>query len=296
VTGRERSGRLRHLQDALSDGGYSAPTTDVELSDCSLHPLTSLACSPSPKRQLGTCQPLKQTSTNQPQITAGALSGSLSSVNVDAVVQTPTQIEGLSIRNLLTAGGAEKQPLVLRRVRDLYDQHLYLQAYRESIAYWRPTTVLAGLSLDELILGGRLAARLGGSRLSRWLYRAAYARDRSSPHVRYYCARLRLRGWNPFDHLRAFEEQPDLGGDDIEVRASWLAWQAVTWASLRDFTRAEACIERAHSLAGSDSWVWSCESQVRGLADRWEDALRAAERAWEISPGAPYAAHSLGDS
>jgi tetratricopeptide (TPR) repeat protein len=99
-----------------------------------------------------------------------------------------------------------------------------------------------------------------------------------------------------FDQLRALEEQADLGGDDLELRACWFAWQAVTWASLRDFARAETCIEHADRLAAKDSWAWSCESQVRGLADRWEDALKAAERAWEMSPGAPYAAQSLGDS
>jgi hypothetical protein len=35
-----------------------------------------------------------------------------------------------------------------------------------------------------LILGARLASRLGGPRLSRWLYRAASERDPSSPRVR----------------------------------------------------------------------------------------------------------------
>src|SRR5439155_3939580 len=33
-----------------------------------------------------------------------------------------------------------------------------------------------------------------------------------------------------------------------------------------------------------------------GLEDRWDDALRSAELAWEINPGAPYVAHSLGQS
>ena len=128
------------------------------------------------------------------------------------------------------------------------------------------------------------------------LFRAPSARDPSSVRVKYYCVRLRRKGWNPFDHFRAFEEQPDLGGEDLELRASWLAWQSVAWASLRDFTRADDCLKQAHSLAPQDGWVWSCESQALGLADRWEDALKAAERACEISPGAPYAVHSLGNA
>src|SRR5262249_7131050 len=51
-----------------------------------------------------------------------------------------------------------------------------------------------------------------------------------------------------------------------------------------------------HSLATNDSWVLTCEASVLGMADRWSDALAAAERAWEVDPGSPFAANSLGAS
>ena len=184
----------------------------------------------------------------------------------------------------------------LHTIQELYDRHRFLEAYCQSAEYWKPSKSLELLSSGELILGGRLAARLGGLRLSRRLFRAAYARDPSNPRVQYFSIGCRRRAQHLVDYLRAIEVQPELNGADGEVQASWFALQAITWASLRDFARADASLERAHSVAMDDAWVWTCESHVRGLADRWEDALRAAERAWEISPGAPHAAVSLGNS
>jgi len=80
------------------------------------------------------------------------------------------------------------------------------------------------------------------------------------------------------------------------MQAAWLASHAVTWAFLRDFTRAHQCLERAHSLQRRDGWVTSCESDVLGFEDRWQEALKCAELAWAINPGAPHAARSLSTS
>jgi tetratricopeptide (TPR) repeat protein len=60
--------------------------------------------------------------------------------------------------------------------------------------------------------------------------------------------------------------------------------------------RADACLKRAHALSPRDGWILSCESGVLGFAHRWEEALKAAEQSWEISPGAPFAAYFLGNS
>jgi tetratricopeptide (TPR) repeat protein len=184
----------------------------------------------------------------------------------------------------------------LQNIQDLYDHHRFLEAYQQSSSCWTPATDIAGLLPNELILAGRLAARLGGSRLSRWLLRAAYERDPDSPRVLYFTRHVRQRARHLLDDLRAFELQPDLGGDDPDLRASWLASHAVTWASLRDFSRAQQCIERARCFATRDGWVLSCESDVLGLADRWDEALKAAELSWQASQGAPFAASSLGNS
>lgn len=184
----------------------------------------------------------------------------------------------------------------LESLQQLYDRHRFLTAFQQSSEYWKPSTSVVGLSLDELILGGRLAARLGGWRLSRHLFRIALARDPSDSRVRYFSKHLRHRQWRLLDDLRDFEAHPDVCSDDPETQASWLASYAVTWAFLRDFVRAHQCLERACKLNQKDAWVISCESDVLGIEDRWDEALKSAERAWALNPGAPYAARSLANS
>jgi tetratricopeptide (TPR) repeat protein len=152
------------------------------------------------------------------------------------------------------------------------------------------------LSVEELILGGRLAFRLGGWRLSRRLFRAAYARDPVNPRVRYFANHARRLRSRLLDDLTEFEANPDICAEDPEMQAAWLASHAVTWAFLRDFTSAHQCIQRAHRLQCRDGWITSCESDVLGLEDRWNEALKCAELAWEINPGAPHAARSLSTS
>ena len=116
--------------------------------------------------------------------------------------------------------------------------------------------------------------RLGGWRLSRRLFRAAYARDPVNPRVRYFTKHARRRRSRLLDDLREFEANPDICAEDPEMQASWLASHAVTWAFLRDFTTAHQCLERARSLHCRDGWVASCESDVLGLEDRWNEALQ----------------------
>jgi tetratricopeptide (TPR) repeat protein len=184
----------------------------------------------------------------------------------------------------------------LEKIQSLYDQNRFLEAFRESAHYWKPPANLDRFSSDELILGARLASRLGGSRLSRWLFRAASERDPSSPRVRYFVNRVRHRRRSLLDELRDREAHPTLDTDDAELQSSWLAWNAVLWATLRDFARAKDGLERARALYSKDGWVSSCESDVLGMEDRWEEALKAAELSWELNPGSPYTARSLGAS
>jgi tetratricopeptide (TPR) repeat protein len=184
----------------------------------------------------------------------------------------------------------------LAELQSLYDSNRFLEAFRQSAAYWKPSKRLENLSSDELILGGRLAFRLGGWRLSRRLFRVALACNPSDPRARYFAHGLRRPKRHLFDDLRIWETNPELSGADPDTQASWLASQAITWASLREFSRAHTCIERARSFQLSQSWVLSCESNVFGLEDRWSEALRSAERSWELNPGTPFAAHSLGQS
>jgi tetratricopeptide (TPR) repeat protein len=184
----------------------------------------------------------------------------------------------------------------LENIENLYKTHRYLDAFQMSASYWDESTDLEGLSVDELIFGCRLASRLGGDRLARWLILKALERDPSRPRVKYYAQHVHQRGQNLFDTLRADAAQPELGSGDPELDSGWLATQAFRWASLRDFERSRRLVERAHALLPNDSWVLACESGILGLEDRWTDALNAAEAAWKLDPGAPYAASALGNS
>ena len=181
-------------------------------------------------------------------------------------------------------------------IQQLYDSNRFLDAYHRSSEYWKPSTPIKHLSVEELILGGRLASRLGGWRLSRWLFREAYARDPGNPRVRYFTRHVRRRRSGLLEDLREFEKNPAICAGVPEIPAWWLASDAVTWALLRDFTHAHECLRRALSLHGRDEWITSCESDVLGLEDRWGEALQCAELAWEISPGTPHAARSLSAS
>jgi predicted Zn-dependent protease len=184
-------------------------------------------------------------------------------------------------------------PLIVQ-LQHLYDHHRYLDAFTLSENRWRTPPDLQQLSTDDLLLGGRLAARLGGPRTSRWLLREAVRRSPADARVRVFTAHL----WSPerrlLDDLRTFEQRSDLDGEDAAMQAAWYASHATIWARLRDFQRAYDCLERALTLSPGDSWVLSLESVVRGLADRWADALESAERAWAADPGAPFAAVALG--
>lgn len=182
----------------------------------------------------------------------------------------------------------------LGQFQSLYDRHRFLDLYALTSQYWDKTTDVNSLPVEALILGARLAARLGGPRLGRWLLREALRRDPSDPAVRYFAHGVNARRVSPLDELKDLIANPDLGGDDPELRASWSAWAAYLWAMLRDFDRAHDSLRLAHSLHPDDSWVLHLESGVYGLADRWPEALRSAERALEVDPGAQFALSSLG--
>jgi len=182
----------------------------------------------------------------------------------------------------------------LGHFQSVYDRHRFLDLYALTSEYWTAATDVNSLPVEAIVLGARTAYRLGGERLSRWLLREALRRDPSNPLVRYFAQRANPRRVSLLDELKDFIAHPDIGGEDPELRASWYAAFAYTWAMLRDFDRAHDCLRLAHALAPDHGWVLHLESGVHGLADRWADALQSAERAFAVDPGAPYAAHSLG--
>ena len=132
-----------------------------------------------------------------------------------------------------TAGPARSIEIRLNRCQQLYDRHLYLDAFSLTSELWNGSTSIRELSVKELVLGGRLAARLGGSRLSRVLLRRALKRDPSSALVRYFTRHLRKRRTPILEELKAYSQMIDIGGEDLDIRASWYASLGYTWGSFR---------------------------------------------------------------
>src|SRR5215469_2460482 len=145
-----------------------------------------------------------------------------------------------------TAASAPGVPDLVGRVQDAYNAHRFIDAYHLSASFWVPSTDPSQSSIPELVLAGRLAARLGGLRRSRWLLMLAREREPLNPPVRFFANHLRDPRVHLIDELHAFEDAPDLGGDNADLGASWFATYACRWARLRDFSRAQDCIKRAH--------------------------------------------------
>ena len=184
-------------------------------------------------------------------------------------------------------------PLPLGELQAIYDDHRYLDVWNATTTIWQPSTEVHRLSVDELIFGARLATRLGGPRLGRKLFRRARTLAPTQPRVRYFTEHLHVPGQLLLDELAAFEASPDLGGDDLEARANWLAHYALIWARLRNVPRALELMRQAHALLPDDCWLYTREADVWGASDDWEASLRASERAFAIDSRSPWAAISV---
>jgi tetratricopeptide (TPR) repeat protein len=188
---------------------------------------------------------------------------------------------------------AESRKALLVELQWTYDQHRFLDAYQLSAQYWTKSTPIEELSAEELIFAARLSSRVGGMRLSRHLYRRAHEKAPKLPVVRYFTRHISGPTDLLLDQLRAFESDPDIGGDDPELRASWQAVHAYSYAILRDFSRAEDLLKQSHELFPRSAWVFSMESDVFGMADRWQDAVHSADLGCQADPRSPWPVLSL---
>src|SRR6266404_6072782 len=120
------------------------------------------------------------------------LSFRLSCVNLLDSEPWPMRQSQHGVPTLSSAIGPSRSSSRIDKVAGLYDSGLFLRAYQESKDYWMAPARLTDLSIDELVLGLRLAARLGGVRLSRWMRREVFKRAPSHPKVRYYAANIQV--------------------------------------------------------------------------------------------------------
>lgn len=180
-------------------------------------------------------------------------------------------------------------------IEALYDQDRFLDAYVLTRHLWADVSVARDLSPEELVMGGRLARTLGGEKTRRWLFRLALEKEPDNARVRCYTLGTTARLIPLIELLRSYEARPELGSGDPDMESSWMAWWAMVWASVRDFSRARELLERAKALNVNRAWVLSSEANVLFREDRWEDCLAVAEEAWTLQPTYAPVARALGD-
>jgi tetratricopeptide (TPR) repeat protein len=185
-------------------------------------------------------------------------------------------------------------PADLGRIRDLYSRGLYRQALAAGERFG-PLRAWPGPAAR--LLAGRLAIQLGAPKLGKRLHLVAYRQSPAFLEAVYYHARYRLEQFGPLSCWRFARQHPDWSDAPPELRADWLAVQALACARVRDFDRAERFLAQAEALAPDRAWVQVERSSVLDLAERPAEALEAARRALELHPwfrpGVQSAAHLL---
>lgn len=164
---------------------------------------------------------------------------------------------------------------VLGGIRALYDDGLFLRAWTLAqehgpLADWR--------GVEARILGGRLAARLGGVELSRELHLSAYRLDRTHPEALYYRASALLRHGAIVEGWKFVRDRDLAAGAAPDVRASWYALRAAVLAMFRDFERAAEELARAEEAAPGCPWVGVRRAALLAARDEYEPALAEARK------------------
>jgi len=173
----------------------------------------------------------------------------------------------------------EQGPIVER-----YDEGKFLQAYELARAHG-PLNGWKGTSAR--ILAGRLAGNLGGIRLGHALVLRAARADPHSPMARCHAARSLLDRQGAATTWAWMRSRGDLKEGPAELRADWVALQAVIAARFRDFETAWSLLRRAEGIAPSGpsrllERAWILEQQ-----DDHSEALEAAQEAIRLQPSYP---------
>ncbi len=179
---------------------------------------------------------------------------------------------------------------------ELYEQCRFLDALELVRPRWPDRQAVDQLPIETLVHCGRLAGRVGGVGIHKWLQRLARRREPAHPLVRYGDCGSHLTRRGLLEELEGFEREPALGASDPDIEASWLGYHAVLFSAFRDFTRAYALLAQAESLRPDDAYLLACWAMVELAADRRAEAIDFAERSWERCPGTPAGASVLGQA
>jgi tetratricopeptide (TPR) repeat protein len=169
----------------------------------------------------------------------------------------------------------------LDRVRELYEQGLYLQALEagEQLGPLRMWPHTAGR-----VLAGRLANRLGAPRLGALLHYLAWRASSHDLNARCLLARVKLQRGRLLAAWRLLQEQAETSDAAPADLAHWRLLHAEVLALFRDFPRAEDWFQEAEALTPHDPWLWCVRSRVLAAQDRYDEALAAAQQALSLRP------------
>ncbi|MCH2208619.1 MAG: C39 family peptidase [Lentisphaerales bacterium] len=184
-----------------------------------------------------------------------------------------------------------KHEPTIELIQKLYDDNLFLDAYQLTEELWHGKANVAELNSEELILGARLANRLGNSKYWRWLLREAKKRFPDDPKVNYF--------YNFADHKNDFfkdlvSEVPQC--EDAALMGSHYAGKALTWAAVRDWEFAEKYINEAKAFNSERDWIKTCEAHIALIKDNWQEAEEQAKTVWQENPGMPFTASVINSS
>lgn len=193
-----------------------------------------------------------------------------------------------------TAPSPDQTKPSFKDIETLYDQNRFVDAYQLCSAYFEDISKANGLAIRNIILLGRLARRLGGFDLHNQIFDIARDVAPDNPIVRHFAGRTKNAHNHILRHLQEVEKMSVDAFDTDADRASWLGSTACLYALIRDFDTAHRHLDQAFSLETERAWIHCCRAEVLCMEDRWEDALKPVEMAWEMSPGMPQATITMG--
>lgn len=136
----------------------------------------------------------------------------------------------------------------------------------------------------QLVLA-RLMRNLGADRPGDALSIRVWRSHRDHPGARVAMFRHQVyrtgpyRGWKWRSRLQLPDDAPDA------ERAEFFGLESFLFATLRDFEAADASFARAMSIAPNNAWLWAERAYTLQMADRYEEAMAAADHALALSPG-----------
>jgi len=171
--------------------------------------------------------------------------------------------------------------LKVAEAQRLYDDGYYAQAFAVLEPFGPPIEIEGTAAL---LLMSRLASNLEAPNLCTSLCYRAYRHDRANADACYYFARVTLERHGPLAAWDKIQLLNDVSARSDSQLAEWYSLTAVTAAVMRDFETAHKWRLRAAELSPDNPWLAIEECVIMELADRYDDALAAAQRALEIRP------------